>query len=135
MNKEPFINYLAQSVFLAAFVAVIFGHDWVDEILTSWGYEGSSFFSSQIFIGFGLWLLVMVLVYIINYGLYRAGIDKAARVGAWMAALFGSRVGKIATREWGHSPFQEEIITILILLVFSLGYWIGQKRIGKGKNI
>ncbi len=134
MKKESFISYLEQSIWLAVFVVIIFGYNWVDEILLAWGYEGFSFFSGQIFIGFGLWLLVMIAVFVVNYGLYRAGIEKTARIGAWLAALFAPRVGKIATEEWNPFPVQDEIIAILILLVFVVGYWIEKKRTEKSQR-
>lgn len=70
---------------------------WVNEIVNAWGYRLIS--GIGLLIGFVVWLAIIALALVADYGLHRAGLSKPAHSGAWLAALIGPYAGMVAISE------------------------------------
>ena len=121
MERTQKTSYWSHSSGFPIAAVALFSFRWMNATLNAWGYKPYS--GMGLLIGFCIWLGIIALALVIDYGLYRAGLTKPARSGAWLAALIGPYAGMTALNEWGHLVGGQVIGVLATLLAFWLGYW------------
>lgn len=131
MERTQRTSYWSHSSGFPIGAVALFSFRWVNEIVNAWGYRLLS--GTGLLIGLGVWISIIALALAIDYGLHRAGLSKAARSGAWLAALIGPYAGMVALNEWEHLVGGQVIGVLSTLLAFWLGYWVEQRQTRAGK--
>ena len=101
-------------------------YTWASAIIKEMGYVG--YRGRGLFIGFGIFLLLLLCVITIDLIMIRLDIQRIIRSAVWLSIVIGPYVGIVVFNEWGSPVWGHLAGAISGLVIFVFSWWIDQRR-------
>ena len=107
-------------------------YTWASTLTKEMGYV--SYRGRGLFVGFGLFLVLLLIVVAIDILMIRFDLHRIIRSAIWLSVVIGPYVGIMVFNEWGSPVWGHIAGTISGLFIFLFSWWIDRIRKGNTDN-